>query len=65
MLLATNLVSSSAADNRPNVVWVMADDLDNDWKDDRLAYMPVLRSEFMEQGVFFGQLSCTQPPSPL
>lgn len=62
MLLATALLSSSAADNRPNVVWIMADDLDNDWKDDRLAYMPVLRSEFMEQGVFFGAAARSRLP---
>lgn len=34
-MLATLVNVAVSAVTKPNVVWIMADDLDNDWKDDR------------------------------
>ena len=39
----------------------MADDLDNDWKDDRLAYMPTLRTRLRDEGTFFEHHVAAQP----
>ena len=39
----------------------MADDLDNDWKDDRLSYMSHLRTQFRDEGTFFKNHIAAQP----
>ena len=49
--------------SKPSIVWVMADDLDNDWKDDRLAYMHNLRQRFREQVFILLLLLLTLPLS--
>ena len=46
-MMAT-LISSRTPSPPPNIVWVMADDLDNDWKDDRLSYMRNLRTRLRD-----------------
>ena len=38
---------------RPNLLFVLADDLNADWKSDRLAYMPHLKKHFAEGGAEF------------
>ena len=35
------------------IVYIMADDLNADWKNDRLAYMPNLKKYFREEGTEF------------
>ena len=37
----------------PNIVFVLADDLNADWKSDRLSYMPNLRTHFAHGGTEF------------
>lgn len=53
--------AGAAGAKRPNIVWIMADDLDNDWKDDRMSYMPTLRTEFRDAGAFFVNHVAAQP----
>jgi arylsulfatase A-like enzyme len=38
---------------QPNIVFVLADDLNADWKSDRLSYMPNLREHFSLGGTEF------------
>ena len=45
--------SGSAAAAQPNIVFVLADDLNADWKSDRLAYMPQLQKHFQQGGTEF------------
>ena len=60
MLLATAMTSSLGSDPA-NIVWIMADDLDNDWKDDRMTYMPALKKWFRDEGAFFENHVAAQP----
>ena len=55
------LAQTPIAADKHNVVWIMADDLDNDWKDDRLSYMPNLRTGFRDAGAFFENHVAAQP----
>ena len=34
-------VGAAPASKQPNILYIMADDLNADWKNDRLAFMPV------------------------
>ena len=45
----------------PNIIYLMADDLNADWKNDRLAYMPHLKARFSEGGTFFENHVATVP----
>ena len=45
----------------PNIAWIMADDLDNDWKDDRLTYMPHLSGRLRDEGALFEHHVAAQP----
>ena len=49
------MIASTRAEEkkRPNLVFLMADDLNNDYKNDRLKYMPHLNKRFKEAGTFF------------
>lgn len=42
-----------AVNEQPNILYIMADDLNNDWKNNRLEYMPNLRHYFRDNGVHF------------
>lgn len=43
--------ASTGSGERPNIVFVMADDLDFDYKQDRLAIMPNLKKHWADAGV--------------
>lgn len=53
MLAATVTVASAAADSKPNFVFVLADDLDFDYKQDRKALMPTLDTHLAKGGLEF------------
>eukprot|EP00051_Salpingoeca_urceolata_P029152 m.489072 g.489072 ORF g.489072 m.489072 type:complete len:680 (+) comp26352_c0_seq1:136-2175(+) len=38
---------------QPNILYVMADDLNADWKSDRLAYMSALNTKMVQQGAYY------------
>ena len=49
----------------PNILWILADDLDNDFKQDRLAIMPNLK-KLRESGVhFLNHVAANQCVDPL
>lgn len=50
---AAALLALAAADSRPNIVYILADDLDWDHKQDRLDLMPNLREQIVKQGTHF------------
>eukprot|EP00040_Diaphanoeca_grandis_P028329 m.163845 g.163845 ORF g.163845 m.163845 type:complete len:665 (-) comp31309_c1_seq1:74-2068(-) len=45
----------SATPSKPNILFIMADDLNADWKNDRLGYMPNLNKYFKQGGTFFAE----------
>lgn len=45
--------TSAGAAIKPNLLYIMADDLNADWKNDRLSYMPNLKKRFKDGGTFF------------
>ena len=55
LLLSLGAVMPAAAALLPqkNIVFVLADDLNADWKSDRLSYMPNLKKFFKEEGTEF------------
>lgn len=58
LLLA--LLGFALAAKQPNILWILADDLDNDYKQDRLAIMPNLK-RLREAGVHFLNHVAAQP----
>ena len=64
-LLATAAVAAaataSAAAAPPNIVWILADDLNADYDQDRLALMPNLRTRVRDVGVHFANHVAAQP----
>jgi hypothetical protein len=46
-------VRGAAARGKHNIVYIMADDLNADWKNNRLAWMPKLKKYFSEEGTLF------------
>jgi predicted membrane-bound mannosyltransferase len=53
--------ASSDQPGRPNFVFVMADDLDADYKQDRLALMPNLKHYWADNGLEFVNHVAAQP----
>ena len=51
--LALCLLIPCSADDRPNILFILADDLNADWKSDRLSYMPNLKKYLAEEGTEF------------
>lgn len=49
----TTAHAAVAAQGRPNFVFVLADDLNYDYKQDRKAFMPNLKKHFAEEGLEF------------
>ena len=45
--------TASAANAKHNILYIMADDLNADWKNDSLAWMPNLKKYFSEEGTQF------------
>lgn len=56
---ALALIAASA--QQPNIVWILADDLDWDFKQDRLAIMPNLRTRVRDAGAHFVNHVAAQP----
>ena len=54
------LAAAAAAAKQPNILFILADDLENDYKQDRLAIMPNLR-RLRESGVHFVNHVAAQP----
>jgi arylsulfatase len=52
-MLGLNLVVVAMSAKQPNILFMMADDLNADWKNDRLGYMPHLKKYFKDEGTFF------------
>ena len=50
---AVSAQSRAAASAKHNILYIMADDLNADWKNDRLAWMPNLKKYFSEEGTEF------------
>ena len=50
---AVGAQSRGAAGAKHNILYIMADDLNADWKNDRLAWMPNLKKFFSEEGTQF------------
>jgi hypothetical protein len=64
LLLRTAILLSAivlAASAPPNILWILADDLDNDWKQSHLDIMPNLRTAIREKGVHFENHVAAQP----
>jgi N-acetylglucosamine-6-sulfatase len=59
LLLLAALAGAAAAP--PNVVWILADDLDRGFDQDRLALMPNLRTRVRDLGVHFSNHVAAQP----
>lgn len=60
LLAAAAAAAAAAASKRPNIVFVLADDLNNDWKQDRLSLMPNLRA-LAARGSHFVHHAAVQP----
>ena len=60
MLSLFFLIIVSAAAKQPNIVWILADDLNNDYKQDRLSFMPNL-SKIRKGGSHFVNHAAVQP----
>ena len=45
--------ASTATGAKHNILYIMADDLNADWKNDRLAWMPSLKKYFSDEGTQF------------
>lgn len=52
---------AASAPSRPNIILVLADDLDTDFKQDRLALMPNLRDRVVRRGAAFTNFAAAQP----
>ena len=52
-LLAAAAAAAAAGAPRPNIWFVMADDLDADWKQDHAAIMPALTKHLKKGGIYF------------
>ena len=50
---ATATMCTVDAASSPNILYIMADDLNNDWKNNRLDYMTNLRHYFRDNGAHF------------
>ena len=53
MLSLVRVVPAFSPSVSPNILFVLADDFNADWKSDRLSYMPHLKKHFAEGGVEF------------
>ena len=60
-LLALIVTCYASAAVKHNIVYIMADDLNADWKNDRLAYMPKLKKYFADEGTEFVNHVAAQP----
>eukprot|EP00729_Bicosta_minor_P010469 gene10469-18501_t len=62
-VLAASCVSfaDAATGGKKNIVYIMADDLNADWKNDRLEWMPNLNKYFFEGGTEFKNHVAAQP----
>lgn len=49
------------ATSKPNILFIMADDLNADWKNDRLDWMPNLKQHFKDGGTYFENHVAAQP----
>jgi hypothetical protein len=58
LLSATAALAGAAA---PNLLFILADDLDSDYKQDRLAIMPNLRTRIRDAGASFSNHVAAQP----
>lgn len=62
MGLGSAIISQAfAAPAPPNIIFILADDLDSDYKQDRLAIMPNLRTRIRDAGVSFPNHVAAQP----
>jgi N-acetylglucosamine-6-sulfatase len=55
------LFSAVAAAARPNILWILADDMESDYKQNRLDLMPNLRTQIRDQGLTFTEHVAAQP----
>jgi arylsulfatase A-like enzyme len=53
LLVVCMMAAPAAGAKQPNILYIMADDLNADWKNDRLAYMPNVKKYFKEEGTEF------------
>jgi hypothetical protein len=53
--------AAASAGKKHNILYIMADDLNADWKNDRLAWMPNLKKYFSEEGTQFENHVAAQP----
>ena len=60
-LLALIVTCYASTAVKHNIVYIMADDLNADWKNDRLAYMPKLKKYFSDEGTEFVNHVAAQP----
>ena len=58
VLLSLLTVAAAAP---PNVIFILADDLESDYKQDRLALMPNLRTRIRDVGAFLPNHVAAQP----
>ena len=60
-LIIALCATCSAKETQPNIIFILADDLESDYKQDRLAIMPNLRDRIKNQGASFVNHIAAQP----
>ena len=60
LIILASLYQCAQSAASPNILWILADDLDNDWKQNHLDIMPNLK-KLASQGVHFLNHVAAQP----